>query len=697
MLESILKQARKIALPAVILASSFFPSKSRAYDVSFVSLNEKGYIVEIDLGSEKPEIRVNAENGQIAEKAGKLAIVDQEIESLDLDAWRLFKDAKDMFTKPKERAEGTANKINLIERLLKIEDAKIPWQILALESPKKIRAKFAALSKAFEYWRDSLELTKISSNRNLGTDLDADYNDLCSMDGKVRNLLSYIKEINESPEDLVKRDEIYFLLEDFFKTLNIKKLNAKKKEIIKRYHLTAEQIEKIEKSFEKQFKEEFESKSLEKKISEYKIVLTETENIFQGKFNVPLSTSLNPKFQTPKYQENAELEIKIEKMGDNYNLWLLSDKTFNESRTDLFIVQSKDVSLLGKIAQKAYNFKIRDNISTKKWEKIVLKGEDASVEMAFEAVDYSFDRLIGETMAGKIIIITNILNGLGEGIYNFGLNKDRKNPETLVELLNEKYEIHQIKINPVKAFRQAQGYFFSIPLKTSKNSDVLLYMNIGLQSGRIPTEKGYGSGNEEASGRLKEITISLSKRKVENIHKVLEEMPKEIYEKSLVEFLDNEEKRFEKDHPETDYKYRITGCNADEADVYVSQISERKLSNQEFFSKFLNSNPKDLLKQLNSEKIDFSFSLYLQKINNKWQENEKEIKEFLELIRKQIDDCHFNKGIYPEDLAENLESYISPGAYSKIEEKANSLHLTNKEFIYDKSSGKIFYKNHLNW
>jgi len=531
MLEKLLS---KLVLPACVLVSSLLPSKALANYISFVNVNNKEYMVEID--DNKKQIQIDAENKEIADLAASKALVNQKREELDRHTWDLTYETYDMiFRKPVKNAKTDANKANVLERLFKIKDAKIPWWPLAFGDPKELSPKMIAVENAWNYRNSAIKMLEKYYPEN---ELNKAYSDLSLMDDSIQKMTIYIKKLNESTNDLIKRDEIYFIFEDFKKTINLNKLEDTAKDIADRYKLTNKKIEKLKNDLEEKLKESREYKDFRKSLSDrdlkkilkkYDTIYSSAEILFEGKYNVPLFTSANPDMQTSEGMEYADINVKIEKSNSknndfNLRLWLMTDKIFNKTQTSIFVFHNKKTSL-GKISQKAYNLRTKKSQMTKQWEEIVPYGQDKSIVLQFEAVKWIFDKAIDETMRGKIIKTKNILSYFSDKIYENMLDANESDVKRILVQLKDSYSADEIKINSIKGFRQTAGYLFLIPVNNAENDDLLFHMNLGLQSGNLPTKEGYGtpSGYEEAFGRLEDIAINLKKYGDEEELKEMEE------------------------------------------------------------------------------------------------------------------------------------------------------------------------------
>lgn len=523
MLENLLKPLKKAAIPAAVFLSSLFPSKALSSYISFVNIGDKAYTVEID----NKTIEVNAETDDIGKKASKKALVNQKTEELGLHIHNLEYEVIEMLKEPLKDAKTTANKINKITGFFDV-NAKVPWWPLALKTPNDFKKEFIAVDDAWNYRSAALQIVEKSKSNPDSEDI---LESLCMSDYDIQSMTAYINKLNKATlqvSDLIKTDELDFMFKDLWNTFNLDKAEKTVDDIAERYNLKNDEVEKLKNSLEqsmqasteyKELQEQIEKKDFKKILDEYTIILKQTETLFSKHYSVPLFTSENPAFQTPDGQENANLEIRIEKsMAENndFNLrfFILSDKVINKTQTDIFAVYPPQTDI-SKISQKAYNLKISNNEKNNEWEEIVPYGQDKSIVLQFEAVQWSMDKLISETLKGNIIKAKNILSYLGEKIYDSELKHDANDVKILESHLKD-YETKQIPINPVKGFRQTQGYLFIIPVKDSKDDNILFYLNVGLQSGRIPSENGYGSPNEEASGRLEDVIISLNKNKIED-------------------------------------------------------------------------------------------------------------------------------------------------------------------------------------
>ncbi|MEM2956190.1 MAG: hypothetical protein QW041_01260 [Candidatus Pacearchaeota archaeon] len=725
MLESILLKTKKAILPLAISSTILSFSNASTPYISIVNLDNKNYRVLFD---ENNKPHVNAENLEIAKKAAFKALINQKSEELETHVKSLTYESLQTIFGPIERGKEIDNKINTIDKYLGLDEDIPFWIFSVLEYREKFDKKLLAdVFEAWKYRNNALKFLKSIEERE---DLANTYKNLCIIDENILDMTENIKEKNEltSIKFILDKKHIDFFLDKLLRTWNLEEAKEKIEEIKKELENPAvrELKEDLEKTLEesrdyRKNKEKSKEKEIGKIIRDQDIISETPEKIFQKNFIVPLFTQSNPSFQTFENQEKASLDISIEKYnlkeGCILELIVLSDKVFNKAKTNIFCIHLPETRI-GKIGQKAYTFSTRYR-QFRQWEEILPYGQDKYILLEMDATKWAFNKMISMTMKGNIIKTKNLLRFIGENIYGVELERDvNKLNDNVIKKLNDAYSVHGIKINPVGAFRQAQGYLFLIPIYNFQK-DVILYMNLTMQSGLIPSEKGFGvpSGYEEAEGRLEDLVISVNKKTAFQGFITAEEQQQEKYDKSLINFLENKKNEFEKENPFATYDYEITAYDKNKAEVKVNLTFTRKIGLQEWKNealslgtKILNSNPADLgriLEQsntdlLNSEKKEFhSLKLWLEKQGERWYEKystEKDIKRSLEIIRRMINIYYENHKKYPQALKDLREDFNekSPEVLELCEIGSRTF-VRESELIYDKNNGKIYYKPFLKW
>jgi len=507
MLERLLKPLNKFFLPAAILFS-LIPSKSFANYLSFVNFNGKDYIVEID--DKKEQIQVNAENNGAARKAAYKALINQKAEALKRDIHALEYESIQSIWGPIKSSQDLANKISYISNLLGLK-LKLPWWPLALKSPKDFSIHLNALEDAWKYRNSALKLieaSKYSSSKVV-------YDNLCLTDDSTQKMTDYmvkIRETSKTPADMVKRDEIKFAFEELWKTFNLDKAEKMVNNMAERYSLKNKEIEsltlemrKLEENDNNEFRDSLKCRNLSEIIKDYKIILEPTVVLHEKDYSVPLFTSGNLEFQTPKGREYANLSIKVEKTNiknKDYNLRIFfkTDCAFSKVQTNLYLIYSKNLSLERRITQTALNIKNQKD----EYEETVPLGEDKAIILELNASEAAVSETISSTMKGYIIKTNNILKWLGGKIYDLSLQKDKQILLMLTRAFGRSYDQEyigrQIMINPVQAGRETVGYIWLVPVHEKKPDPCFVYSNIGINSSSQPKNK-FGSPNEKAFNR----------------------------------------------------------------------------------------------------------------------------------------------------------------------------------------------------
>ena len=445
MLEDILTSLKRAAAPALISLFSFLPSNAAANYLSLIEKEGNIYIIEIDDGKKQIQIDTDKEmRDDEAEKFAFKALINKKIEELDRHVWDMSYEGVQIFRGPIKDAKEIKGKIDYITSLLKIEKLKFPWWPLALKSPEDFKTGMLAVERAWKYRNTALKmLDEAKKSSNLGKT----YEELCLMDFDIQAMTLYLREVNKSPDYLIKRDEIKFILDEFWETFNLKKAEKKIDELKDRYALKAKEVERLKENLEKRLEESREYQNLRKTIKEreigkvvkkYNIIKSPALRLVEEEYkNIDLWTSANPAFQTENGREKAAVFIKIDKSNirsEDYNLRLLimTDKVINKTKTDLFAIYPKDTKI-GPITQKAYTFKtdLKGNIIPA-LEEIVPYGKDKSIVMQTEIIDWVMDKALDTIMRGKIIKTRNVLSYLSDKIYEEQLKESASDVREII-------------------------------------------------------------------------------------------------------------------------------------------------------------------------------------------------------------------------------------------------------------------------
>ena len=543
---------KKILLSAAILASSVMPLKAIPY-LSSVNIEGKEYTVEIDDTDSKnllAQVNSDAEtlvDRPTAEKAAYKVLIGKAISDLKIHTANLTCNVIEMFKKPLENAQNLSNKIEKITRYFSL-DVNVPWWPLMLENPEHFTAKMLAAEDAWHYRNASIKVLEAAEREQNPKKL---YEELCFMDDSVQEMNAYVHFLTTSTvsvADLIYTDEIKFTFETLKKTANLGKAEDIIENVGERYDLWNEKVRELKTDLETRLKEtedyknlrkNLESRDITKIVKNIKFIFSPTEKIYEKTFSVPLYTSENPDFQTKNGMEYANLTAKMEKScisGKHYNLRLSIDAdkaALNKTNISLAIIFPDDITIEDKISQKAY---VRIN-NTKKYEDVLPYGEDKTILLELEAMDYAIDEAVSLTMKGNIVKINNIWKSGGEKIYNVFLKGNQRNVITVMRASAESHEKDYsektVRVNPSRIGREISKYFFIIPIHDKNSSPFSIYTNAGLNSG-MPEAIGRPSGYQDAyNNKIILIPINENEIKYRFNAKLCDEFYSEAIEKML--------------------------------------------------------------------------------------------------------------------------------------------------------------------
>lgn len=494
MLESIINSLKKAALPSAIAVCSLVPQKALANYLYLSNVNEQEYSVEID--DYKAQVQIDTDNTILAEKLKYNALIAQKSGELKRDIGNLDYALVKLFWEPLKEAKTLANKINKLEKLIGIKNAKVPWWPLMLENPKQFNAKMIAVEDAWKYRSSAKKILELSKREQ---DPKLIYEKLCYMDDSIQQVTVYINALTNSSKysaDLVKLDEFDFLFEGVWKTFNLSKMEKTIDNIEERYQLKNEEVDKLKADLKemqetnedyRNFRDNIEKRDITKILKNYTTILSTAEKIFEKEYFIPLFTQENIKFQTLGSREYAKLKVKIEKTnkkGNKYNLRVLfrTDSALNKTQTNISLIVPEDILIKGKIIQKTIVLKNQKE----EYKDAVSLSENKSVLFELEAAETAIDETISRTMKGNIVKTNNILNYLSDKIYDISLKSDQKGlmmlSRAFSESYNEPYSIKGIKINPLNSGQETIGYIWLIPVKENNQKPFFIYSHAGINS-----------------------------------------------------------------------------------------------------------------------------------------------------------------------------------------------------------------------